>query len=414
MIRPASVWFIVWLRRGSAKVALPALVVVSVVFVLGRTGWDWEWHRAMDWAAGSTILIGPLTAGLVAFDSWRLMPSGLRSIMASAPRGRRAVLGPVVSTWAYAVFACVVGLVLAAVRTSQHGADGSPSWWFAIQAPVALFAAASLGALVGSLLPNLAAAPVAAFATYLVPVAGGLVGVPDLLVAGGATGPLIGVEPVVAIVLTTIVVDLLIAAACLAVAMTRAGVRSAVATASVGIAVAAAVAATCLLVSLHPSQNGFRPSAAEPACVDGSIVVCGPPGGRAIYTVAQHDITLAWESLDVLGTPPPGGYEYSVGASLPARGAGLLYVTTETIADGKLDPWDVAATIATPTACEAYYADLPPTELLEGQRRLTEWVVAQLAGESSGSRTDAASARATYEALVTCRPEAIPDWATTS
>ncbi len=401
---------LLWLRRCNAKLAFPALVAVAVVFVLGRTGWDWEWHRAMDWAAGSTILLGPLTAGLVAFDFWRLMPAGLSSVMAGAARGRVAVLGPVVSTWAYAVIACAVGLGLAAVRTVQHGADGSPSWWFAVQAPVALFAAASLGALVGSLLANVAAAPVAAFAAYLVPVAGGLLGIPDLLVAGGATGSLIGVVPDVGVMLMTIVVDLLVAVSCLALVMMRVSVRSRVSAISTGAAVATLLASTSLLVALEPAQNGFRPSAVDKVCAGGSIVVCGPRGGRAIYVIAQQDITRAWSSLGDLGDPPPAGYEYAVGVTPPARDAGLLYVTTESIAGNELDPWDLAATIATPTACRAFYADVPPAELLEGQRRLTEWVVARLAGEEDSGPTQLAAAQDTYAALTSCRPEEVPDW----
>lgn len=400
----------VWLKRCSAKVAFPAMVAVVLVFVLGRGGWDWEWLRATDWASGSTILLGPFTAGLVAFDFWRRMPPGLRSVMASTPRGRRAVLGPVVSTWAYAVLACVVGVVLAAIRTLEHGADGSPSWWFAVQAPVGLFASAAVGALVGSLLANAAAAPVAAFTAYLLPVAGAMLGVPDLLIAGGSTAPLIGLEPDPRIMVTTLVVDMLIALSCLVVAAGRMTLQTRGFVAVAAVSVAATVAAMSVLMSLDPAQHRFRPVEAKPICVGEPIAVCGPAGGRAIYVLAQRDLAGAWSSLQDLGDPPPSGYEYPVGSRRPASDAGLLLVTTEAIKDDRLDPWDVAATIATPAACDALYADSPPEELLEGQGRLTEWIVARLQDPEGMGDATLGTARDTYSALATCRPEAVPDW----
>lgn len=399
-----------WLKRCSAKVAFPAMVAVVLVFVLGRSGWDWEWQRATDWASGSTILLGPFTAGLVAFDFWRRTPSGLRSVMASAARGRLAVLGPVVSTWIYAVIACAVGVLLAAIRTLAHGADGSPSWWFVVQAPVGLFACAAVGALVGSLLVNAAAAPVAAFAAYLLPVAGAMLGVPDLLIAGGSTGPLIGLEPAPRVMATTIVVDVLIALSCLAVAAGRMTLPSRGAVATAAASLVATVAATSVLVSLDPAQHRFRPAEAKQVCVGESLAVCGPAGGRAIYVLAQRDLARAWSSLQGMGVPPRSGYEYPVGSRRPASGAGLLLVTTEAIKDDRLDPWDVAATISTPSACDAFYADSPPDELLEGQSRLTEWIVARLQAPQDAEDTTLETARDTYTALVTCRPQAVPDW----
>lgn len=400
-------WLPIWVRRGSGKVALPAMVVMTLVYVLGRDGWDWEWQRAVDWAAGSTILLGPATAGLVAFDLWRRVPSGLRAIMATSTRGSTAVLGPVVAAWLYAMIACAAGVTLAVVRTAAHRPDGSPSWWLLLEVPIALLASAAVGAAVGSVVRTVAAAPVAVVAAYLLPVAGGVVGLPDVLVAGGATGTLLGLTPDPAVVTTTLVVNLLIAASCLLVAVARVGpprLGAVVAATSLGLSVV--VAATGLW-SLEPRLRGWD-AVETRICVDGDIAVCGPVGGRALYLLAQRDLERSWNSLDDLGDPPAGGYEYAGATTRPGSGTGLLALGT--VEGGRLDVWDVAVTIATPTACEQYFAEDPPTELLDGQARLAAWLAVGAADAAAGDPAELDLARQTYDALERCRPDAVPSW----
>ena len=68
-----------WLRSGSARWMMLAGVVAGIFALTSRSGWFWDHASAASWAVTSTVLLGPLVAGLVAHVSASVL--GLASFL---------------------------------------------------------------------------------------------------------------------------------------------------------------------------------------------------------------------------------------------------------------------------------------------------------------------------------------------
>ena len=103
-----------WLRRSSGFLALPAIVGLVAVVIAGRSGWYYEWDRAMSWASASTILLGPLVAGLLAFDVARRLGPTLEVLIATTRRGLNGVFALALAVWAFGAGGWLLGIGYAA------------------------------------------------------------------------------------------------------------------------------------------------------------------------------------------------------------------------------------------------------------------------------------------------------------
>lgn len=401
-----------WIRRSSALLAFPAMLVIVFLVLFSRSGWSWERSQAVSWATACTILLGPLAAGLVAFDVWRRQTSTMRELAASTRRGTAGIFALALAAWLLAVLAWLSGLGVALAMASSNGAAGPVPWWTIVQGLLVMLACVCIGALIGATFRSVAAAPVAAVVCYLVPIGANIFGLQGFMTAGGATAPLIGITQD-----RTIAVVLVLAAA-LAAALAWAMVRRSTAPTDAFVSVGAAVLGVALVGSLvylntlSPVLRTMQPSASAEVCVGSSPEVCGPGEGAALYAVAADDLQSAGQLLSKDGVPLRDRYDYPRGdIMIPPGGAGMLSLSpSEVTDDGHLAPWDVALTIATPSVCAAYYGDSPPDDLLDAQGSLATWIVDRLSGEGGDSPADADGAQRAMEALQTCDGGAAGSW----
>lgn len=396
-----------WTRRSSGPLVAPAMLAIALVAVLSRTGWQFELDRALSWASASTILLGPVLAGVVAFDVVRRVPPGLATVQRTARRGWSVPVSILVVNWAYAVLAWAAVTAFVVIRSLDAGAVGPPSPWPFIEAPVALLAAAAVGALVGSAVPNVAAGPLAAVGTYLVPLLVMPFGLSGLLSAGGTTASTFGLAPDPAVAGGIVLANLAIVLTAATLLRRRTRPR-------LGAPITAAVALVLLITALgtlrflDPQTSYFRPVDVAHSCHGAEVEVCGPATATPLLKIAAGDLAAARTVLTEHGIELPHRYEMQW-EDAEASNAGVVLVTPETVRAGHLDPWDVAASVATPSACPEYVAEIPPDELLDGQGELGYWVTRVLAGDAITAE-DAAAARQTFDGLLHCDASVIPDW----
>lgn len=174
---------------------MPLFLALEGLALSSRTSdWSIEWQWATSWMNGILVLLGPLTAGVAAAETvhFRRHSSALslsvppsKVIVSQALR----VLGV---TW-WAAVAHVLGMVAAAIVVGVR--HGEPGWLEVRLIPPALLlllAFAAIGALLAWCLPYVVTPAVVAVAGYFVP--GAQLAPPSWFLAGGATGPLVGLQ----------------------------------------------------------------------------------------------------------------------------------------------------------------------------------------------------------------------------
>lgn len=400
-----------WLRRSTALLAFPAMLVVVAIVLFSRTGWAWERSQTVSWATSSTILLGPLAAGLVAFDLWRRQTQTMSALTATTRRGTQGLLANMIATWLLTVLAWLIGVVVALVIATRNGAVGPIPWWTLGQGLISLLACVCIGALVGTQFKNVAAAPLAVVICYSIPIAATWLGVQGVMLAGGATAPLIGITQTPTVAGVIVIVTALIAVLSVQIVSRRSAPTG---TASTAFATGTALVLAASLGYLHtlsPMTTVMRPSDSAELCVGESPQVCGPGEGAGLYSLAAASLSSAGERLAQDGIDLPDRYDYPRGTiALPPAGVGMLSLNPTLIDQGKLSEWDVALSIATPTVCPAYYGEEPPLKLLDTQRDVATWVVDRLSGTGGSAPNEIEAAQAAYAALQDCDASTIPAW----
>lgn len=374
-----------WLRRSSALVALPALIGVAIVVVAARSGWQYEWGWALSNATTPTLLLSPALAGLVAFDRSRRFAPSFELLGATTARQGQWPLALAAWLWGMAAWSLAVGY--AVFRVVQQDVPGSPNLWVLLEGAVAMLAAVATGLAWGARFHGLTGPPILAALIFLTStVLTGTFALPSPFAAGRATGTLIGVREAPSVTAMVIVTN---AAICLIAglwSMRATRLRRPTATALRASASAALVLAVLVYGQATKGENTYEAKAEAHVCIGSSPAVCGPPDGRVVLGIAQRSLAEATHTLRGSGIDWRDRYDLARGAdvfTLPDS-AGLLHLSPENIQDGAMSSEDIAATLAMPRLCRAFFdADAP--RLLEDQGRVLEWARGALnAGAPAG------------------------------
>jgi hypothetical protein len=229
-------------RSSPGLLGLPAFIGLALgVVLLQGTGWTAEWRWAVDWAGAGVFLVGPLAAGMAAYQSQAAgRASGEAAIALRSPVRFFAFHAGGVFCWAALAHALVVLLVL--VATWRAGTSGVPD--LRPMALHCLFLAAhvGLGFVAGQLTETRLLAPIMTVLLLVVVIEASNGALPTMWVeVAGATMPLAGLAYRVDVVAAQSVAFL--AALTLAAAVSRGVVRPRVRWAPFGTAVLALVLA---------------------------------------------------------------------------------------------------------------------------------------------------------------------------
>ncbi|GAB3679181.1 hypothetical protein GCM10028814_13380 [Angustibacter aerolatus] len=385
----------IWMRRCTAARAFPALVAFALVVVYSRGGWQYEWGWGLERAGSAAGLLAVVAAGLAAHDRARLAHPTLTSLAAAAPRGQRGLLASAASTWIVHVCAWLVAVLVVAVRVLGHAPGGAPDPLELVQPPVALAAGTALGTMVGALLPNLAAGPVATIATYLLALFG-LGNGPDLFRPGDAVGTLIGLRPDPVLVIGAVVVHMALALASLSVAVAGTSVVT------WPRAVAVVTALVLVVAGVAQDRQGDREAYVDAGwgttCTGTSVVVCGPTDGGTVLRLTQRSLADAIDRLGPSGIAWQMRYRYEDGAVDPT-GSGVVEVSPETFVDERLSADEIGLALGRPRMC-AGFGDPGDEALLNDVSRVMDWVTHVL--DAPVVPPAPAEVKAAYAALSTC------------
>lgn len=392
-----------WLRRCTSARAFPALLAIVLVIAHTRKGWEYEWDWAFNNVSTSTILLAPVVAGLVAFDRSRRMQPTLAELACTTARGKRSLMSMALASWLWHLAAWALVMLYAGIRVASHGAVGTPDVWVFAETPAVLLAGAFVGLLCGSVLPNLAAGPVAAVTTYAVELLGDTSGLSGLFMAGGSTGTLVGLERTPSVALATIGVHLGVALTC--------GLAAAAWTVAPERAVRWFAAAASLLVVgalwnlgyVERGNDAYRVARSATFCVGSGVVVCGPQKAGPLLSIAQKSVAEAVAGTHSGGIPWQTRYVLSRDDERIPSDSGVLRLSSDEIAHGRLSVGDIAGTLATPRMCQAYLEYEAPEQLLESQATVMGWVTEQLDADREGGAAPT-GVRAAFERLSDCAP----------
>lgn len=394
-----------WLRRGTATLAFPAMVAIELVILFSRGGWNHEWDWALAQAAQGTLLVAPLVTGLVAFDRSRRVEPTLSLMAVSAPRGVRALLALPAAGWIVSAAAWLVCVAVALAMAWRGGASGSPDAFAFVEPPVLLLASSCIGFAVGSWTRSVLAAPAAAAGMFLSRILAGAMSLhlEGLLGAGGSTGSLVTTDRTPQMAVSLMCVHLALACLAVAVAVPRLSAvarrRSAFSVALTGGAVVAAlVGYGATAARLDP----FRWTASPDTCSRGVATVCGPQEGAYLVRASQRSLSAALRRLEPSGVDWRTSYVLVHGVA-PVPDQGVLRAGPEQIHGGRLETDAIVATLMNPRLCSALFDDRRAQSVLDDQTRVMEWLTPTL---RSTRPVEAApqSVKDAYRRLETCTP----------
>ncbi len=299
-------------RRSAALPALPVLAALVVANVLARDRtWTHEWVWAHYQYGFVTVLLGPLAAGVAAWDGARLARS--RALLGTADR----TLGALAAAWAGAAFWVLAsylgGLVLVVALVKGAGTPGWPSptaLGASVPAAGLLTAETAAGLVTGWWLRHPLAAPAAAIGCFLTTLWLYQSGPGELVVVGGATSSLVNLAPRHSLQVLQVlwfgsaVVVLLVAAARFTGWGPRPGRWQ--------LPAAACLSLAALVPLLHQGEVFLVPTSDRQVCVGSHPSVCVAPGYAPEAGQARRALVPYLDALRRIGVEVPETFRQNV------------------------------------------------------------------------------------------------------
>ena len=364
-----------WMKLRSGLWLFPVFLAVDLLVLFSRgLQWQGEWAWSVDWANGGTILLGPLLAGVVAYNVQRLGNPSANTAMTATLRGPQVPLHIGFANWMLAAAAHLLTLAVAVAATAATSPTGSLPLLPLPLGFLALLAFAALGALTGSVIRSLVAAPIATIACFALTYLGATGVVPKAFRIGGVTGTLIGLRYSESV--NAWIAALLIAvtafAALVAVYRRSVLVRT-------GQWVAGGLSVALLATSWANLQiNGDYRFEAQRTAVSFRCAGSAPQVCMAVGTTRQLPALAAAmheqaAPLTALGISLPDRYYQDVANVAPHEDAGVFYLSVNEVNAPRPDPVAIADYLSTPRPCPEFTSpDAPPEEALYARAILAD------------------------------------------
>lgn len=380
------------------------MVAIVLAGTWSRPGWEYEWNWALSWAASSTVLLGPLLAGLVAHDRARRHAPTLTGVERSSARGYLGALSVPLAAFIIGMVAWVTAATVVSAWVARNQPVGTPDLTILLEVVAVLLACAFLGAAIGAWVTSRAAGPLTAVAVYVLFVAAPHVQLGGLMSAGGAVGSLIGLQRNTQWLAGFLIVhaSIFAAGALLMAARSSASLRHRIA-ATISAGLVLIVGATSFL--MFKADGPYVAVTAEPVCLGDAPTVCGPRELQRPLEIARDGLVAAYADLANSGLPLRQQYSIErglVGQIFPPD-SGVLTLDSGTFSDGVYSRGDLLMTLATPTMCEAYYEADAPTDLLDAQSTVMRWIDQRVYGENDGDVAPD-DVQDSYRLLLDCAP----------
>lgn len=356
---------------------VPALILLSVATAVVLSArdlpWRGEWAWTLDWAAGTTVLAGPLTAGLAAYQTARWRPITTQLLLPTARRRVAACFTPASAALASAILVYVVGtLVALAISTGYHPTDRFVPYLTLIGAGQ-LAACTAIGTLVGTRLRPYVAAPLAVVAGYALNVLASGHSTLAFWLVGGSTGPDSGKVLDVRYTSGAALLFVGVAGAATALGLIQSTTTRLVAQVSGGVSVA--LMGLGLVLTSAPGSTYDRVDPQPHRVCRGSLVsVCLLAGNTSQLDSWSGLMNQAAARIRTVGLAYPPRYEQPT-ADTHSLTSGLIFFDPGTINIRPPSHLYVAESLATPADCPAYSSDRPPISALNAREWLAQLIV---------------------------------------
>lgn len=398
-----------------AAYLLVALAVVMFTLCARDAPWRGEWAWTLDWVAGSSIILGPLYAGMAAFESADGRPFDVGVARPTAQRRLLALLAPLGGPTLAVLGAYLLEAGAATAVTWGTSATDQRQPVVAVLGALVLLVFGLSGLLVGQYLPRAAAGLAAWLGGLAVTIASAGASVPHLLRIGASTGSLAGMGVWWLGVETHLLAYLLLGGLAVLVAARRWR------TLAHRLTLWALAAALLVTVAGIARDDRLYAPLAHPRWVCSGVGASGIRvcllAGNSAQLSAWHDGLVAVSStLSGLGAvpvttyrqPSPGG-SVRPGEALVLPDPELVNLTPPTVGQ-------VADAVARPTDCPQLHGQAPPVGALTAQHWLSELLAQRTESRKSAerdpevlhwmvdssARDQDAWARVTYLRLRTC------------
>ncbi len=356
------------LRRSVGLAGMPALLTLAMLHIFGRARpWVHEWLWSIYQFNFVTVLVGPVVAGLAAWEGARLARH--RSLYLVSDRLRLALFASwgAMLTWVTVAFLTGLSVVLALVKSA--GTPGLPSLGdlAAVTPAVALLAAeGALGLAIGWRLRSPLTAPGSALLVFL----GSLLlygnGPGQLIIVGGATDSLVGLSPRPGLQVAQVTFYVLFGIASIVLAAPQVETRR-LNRASGPLALVLVVLAALVVVTRGGSP--LAPRTTDLRCYGTGPTVCAGPGYARLLPEARTALLPYVAALERAGVVVPERFE---------QGQEPGTVTVAPLSIGLLGGRRDEAPLLLMAAYSRKDCDASNTDVLQTQAALLYWLTAQV------------------------------------
>lgn len=372
-----------------------------------------SWRQALDRGTGSTVLIGPVSAGLAAWHYARMRQVSFAEYASTARRDLAGWTGPAVLVWLQASFALLLTTAVLTLTTVVLDIPSHPGDLpIVVQAVVALAAYAALGACLGALVGQLWIAPIAVVLGYLLMLFSIWDLLPGTFDTGSAASSLVGNEFDFGVIALQGVAAVGLAAALAWGALSVLAARHRV---LIGCLLALVLGGAGAYLRLSGSGHERYAYADPPlplTCAGSSPEVCVHRDAPRPLEALSEEFARQTPRLERLGFDVPARFQVPDFFRRNPPGVGAIHFVDDQEARSDVDPLIVAEALATPGDCAAYYANTPDMRVLTIQHVFQDWVADRLGVERQDpdselgrwmhSPAGMAWARAVYTGLATC------------
>lgn len=364
-------------RVGSsvrARLLVPGLLLQVgswFAMLVHGTAWRGSWMSAVDQAAGTVVIAGPVLAALVANEYAARHQNSLPELVAPSVHPFRGWYQPVVALWLLAVvnLAVVVGEAAVLVLTAGPPVFARPLAILPL-CTLLLAAHALVGLAIGLRLgPRLAGAVAGtvSFGLFLLAVAHLA---PASFAFAGATGNLVGeaYQTSTLLRLGLVAAVSLLAVAALTVWTERWGqLRIGLSLGCLALAMVlshdrfADPDQTYHAVQVHSICRGTAPQVCVPAEAPRSL----PVAARRMHDLARP--------LQAIGIPLPRRWSYYWGQDDPPSG-GVLGMLSNGVLSGRVRDEDLMWSLTKPAPCTRYLGGSEPVPSLDARDLLQDWI----------------------------------------
>lgn len=401
--------------QGSLLLALAVTHVACWLATLtSGLVWVGSFKMALDWAAGSVFIAGPVTAALAAWTYAGLSQSSLPVLLAGAPRATGAWWRPglVVLLGASLGLVALV-LELCAMAVALDLPISARQLTIVPYCVLMLAVHVLIGACLGRSLPPRWAAPIAGLLTFMVFMAATAGYAPRAFVTGSVSGSLVGQQyRLEAIALLSISAMLLVAGLLTVSLPSQIGPPGRVGTGALVVAALAAFAiGRCADLDVE-GRLEFVPVSFTCAGTHPEVCVAAETP-RALDATARRLHQLA-RPLYAVGADVPRRWKESVPGGTGDPGSGGISYSDDDDLTGEVADDDMIFALTIPADCPSYTDGTDPEESLLARDRLGRWIAFRNGlgdtHKASPWFSSAASeewVRTTYARLVACDLDAV-------